>query len=410
MKKAMISLCVSCVVLCMLLVFVAVQEKQGKTNTRVIRQEPLPGAAGPVRKEESQKQTEQEEPVAELPQVELVMIGDMLMHTRVLDSGKTQDGAYSYDHLFRQVKDKVEQADLAIVNQETILGGTELGLSSYPCFNSPYELGDAEVRAGFDVILHGTNHALDKHARGINNCMQFWNEKYPDIAVLGIHDSWDDQKDIYVYTKEGIRIAVLNYTYGTNGIEMPDGMEYCVDYLEEERVRKDVEKAKELSDFVVVCPHWGTEYQLTADASQKRWCEKFLDWGVDLVIGTHPHVIEPVEMYTRKDGSRMLVYYSLGNFVNGTESKKKGIGVRMIGGMADVTIGYEPDGTVGILSYSILPVVCHEDEGTSYTVYFLEDYTKELAKRNWIVESDPNFSKEYCDSVVREVWGKESRN
>ncbi|MBE5889814.1 MAG: CapA family protein [Lachnospiraceae bacterium] len=402
MKKIWITLALSFAVLCALIVYVRIDTGNGvATSTATIKPEEIPRAHTTYALESTEETDSADEPTT----VEILMVGDMLMHTRVLDSGVTEDGSYSYDHLFSKVHQKVESVDLAIVNQETILGGTELGLSSYPCFNSPYELGDAEVAAGFDVILHGTNHALDKHAEGITNCMNFWNENYPDIAVLGIHDSWEDREAIYVYEKGDIKIAVLNYTYGTNGVETPEGMEYCVDYLTEEKVREDTARANELADFVVVCPHWGTEYRLSADDQQKAWCELFLECGVDLVIGTHPHVIEPIEMYEDQQGNQMLVYYSLGNFVNGTESVKEGISVRMIGGMADVTIGRDESGRVSILEYDILPVVCHEDEGTDYTVYFLSDYTEELAERNWIVESDSNFSKAYCESVVEEVWG-----
>ncbi len=400
MKKIWITLALSLVMLCAVIGYVKIDKRKDVADLHAtIKPTEVPLASLPEASQSAEMQNKEEEPT-----IEIVMVGDMLMHTRVLDCGLMEDGSYSYHHLFSKVESKVKSADLSIVNQETILGGTELGLSSYPSFNSPYELGDAEVAAGFNVILHGTNHALDKGAAGITNCMNFWNQNHPEIAVLGIHDSKEDQEEIYVYEKDGIKIAVLNYTYGTNGVSTPDGMSYCVDYLTEERVRNDTARANELADFVVVCPHWGTEYRLSADDSQKAWCELFLECGVDLVIGTHPHVIEPVEMYEDEDGNQMLVYYSLGNFVNGTESVKEGIGVRMIGGMADVTVGYDKNGRVSILDYNVIPVVCHEEEGTDYTVYFLKDYTESLAQRNWIVQSDANFSKAYCDSVVEEVW------
>ena len=343
----------------------------------------------------------QEEPAT----IELVMVGDMLMHDRVINSGAYEDGTYNYDHLFAQVYDQVQAADLALVNQETILGGSEIGIADYPCFNSPYEVGMADVDAGFNVILSATNHALDKGKVGITNCLNFWEETYPDIALLGIHDSEEDQDEIYVYEQDGMKIAILNYTYGTNGISMPSDMPYCVDYMTESRVRSDCERANELADFVIVCPHWGTEYQLTASSTQKEWCQIFLECGVDLVIGTHPHVIEPIEWYEDEDGNRMLVYYSLGNFVNGTHSTGSGVAKRMVGGMADVTLGFDDEGQVAILDYGIYPLVCHEAEGTGYTVYYLSDYTEELANSNWIVDADPEFSLSYCYDLVEEVWG-----
>ncbi len=352
-------------------------------------------------------QQETESNGEEEPQIRVVMVGDMLMHERVLDTGKQVDGSYNYNHLFANVKDEIKAADLAIVNQEAILGGTELGLSGYPSFNSPYELGIAEVTAGFDVILHATNHTLDKGKTGVENCMQFWDTTYPHIPYLGINKSQEEQdENIYVYEQDGIRIAILNYTYGTNGIPTPKGMPYIVNYLEEDKVIADLAIANRIADFLIVCPHWGTEYVLEADQSQKKWTQLFLENGVDLVIGAHPHVIEPVEWVSDDAGNQMLVYYSLGNFLNGTSSTGKGVTNRMVGGMADVTIGRNEAGEVAILSYDAHALVCHIAEGDAFTTYFLSDYTEELARENLIISQDPGFSLEACYDLVEEVWGE----
>ena len=343
-----------------------------------------------------------------LPEINLVMVGDMLMHERVVESGLQEDGSYNFDHLFTHVQEKIESADLALVNQETILGGTELGLSGYPCFNSPYELGVAEVEAGFDVILHGTNHALDKGKKGTANCMNFWEETYPEIAYLGINESQDAQDDyIYIYEKDGIKIAILNYTYGTNGIATPKDMPYLVNYMEEEKVISDIQKAEELADFTVVCPHWGNEYYLDISSNQKYWTNIFLEQGVDLVLGTHPHVIEPVEWVFDDAGHEMLVYYSLGNFVNGTSGTGAGVMNRCVGALADVTIGKNEAEDVVVLEYDAIPLVYHIAEGEEYTVWYLEDYTEELAKKNLICSQDGDFSLENCKALVEQVWGEE---
>ncbi len=338
--------------------------------------------------------------------IEIVMVGDMLMHTKVLDKGVQADGSYNYDFLFEHVGDKVQKADLALVNQETILGGTELGLSGYPCFNSPYELGDALVKTGFDVILHATNHALDKNKSGLLNCMNYWEVNYPEITYLGINKSQEAQdNNLFIYNQNDIKIAVLNYTYGTNGISTPADMPYAVNYLEKEQVVQDLQKANELADFVIVCPHWGTEYQLTISDNQKYWANLFLENGVDLVIGTHPHVIEPIEWLSDEQGNQMLVYYSIGNFVNGTSGTGSGVANRMVGGMADITIGKDADGNVEILSYDAIPLVCHWDE-EQITTYYLSDYTAELANNNDILEQDAEFSLEGCHALVEKVWNK----
>jgi len=157
-------------------------------------------------------------------QVDIVMVGDILLHTRVNESGLMEDGTYNYDHMFAQVKEDITAADLALVNQEVILGGTELKLSGYPNFNGAFEVGDSLVDAGFDVVLHATNHALDKGKKGLLRCLEFWDTTYPEIGVVGIHDTAEDAEEIYVKEIEGIRIAILNYTYGTNGIALPSDM------------------------------------------------------------------------------------------------------------------------------------------------------------------------------------------
>ena len=177
---------------------------------------------------------ENDSSLEEAPSIQIIMVGDMLMHERVMESGLLEDGTYNFDHIFVNVKDTIENADLAIVNQETILGGSELGLSGYPAFNSPYELGDSLVNAGFDVILHATNHTLDKGKTGVLNCMNFWDNNYPNITYLGINKSQEEwNTNIFIYEQEGIKIAILNYTYGTNGINPPSDMPYIVNYLDE---------------------------------------------------------------------------------------------------------------------------------------------------------------------------------
>lgn len=340
-------------------------------------------------------------------EIRLVMVGDMLMHERVIDSGLQEDGGYDFSHLFEHVEERIQEADLALVNQETILGGTELGLTGYPCFNSPYELGISEVEAGFDVILHGTNHALDKGKTGAGNCMNFWEEQYPEIAYLGINSSQDMQdNDIYIYEQDGMRIAILNYTYGTNGISTPDDMPYLVNYLKEEKVLADLKTAEEQADFTIVCPHWGKEYYLGISSEQQYWTQLFLEQGVDLVLGTHPHVIEPIEWVRDENGHEMLVYYSLGNFVNGTSGTGEGVMNRCVGGLADVTIGRNEAGEVVILEYDAIPLVCHIAEGEEYTVWYLDDYTEELAQENMICSQDETFSLENCKALVEAVWQK----
>ena len=342
----------------------------------------------------------------EAPLVNLIMVGDMLMHLRVTQSGKMEDGSYNYDAIFANVKEEIEKADLAIVNQEVILGGEELGFSGYPTFNTSYALGDAIANAGFDVVLHATNHTMDKGKQGILNCSNYWKTNHPEIAVLGMYETEEESEEIYVYEQDGIRIAILNYTYGLNGLSKPSDMPFAVNLMEEDKMRSDIEKAKTLADFIVVCPHWGTEYRTTESDNQRMWCNFFSELGVDLVIGTHPHVIEPVEMYERADGHQMLVYYSLGNFINSTADSGRGIGKRVVGAMAQVTVSKDEAGDVFIKEYGVMPLVTQIEAGPgAITTYRLSDYTQELYERNQMSRKDPDFSIEMCKDLCREVFG-----
>jgi poly-gamma-glutamate synthesis protein (capsule biosynthesis protein) len=332
------------------------------------------------------------------------MVGDVLMHDRIIEAGKQADGTYSYDFLFEHTADLIEEADLALVNQETILGGESLRYSGYPAFNSPTEVGDAEIKAGFDVILHATNHALDRKAVGVENTLAFWESTYPDIPVLGIHDSAADQQELCILEVKGIRIAILNYTYGTNGITMPAEKPYLVDYMTTDRVLSDIARAEAEADFTVVIPHWGIEYKLEPSADQKKWAKLFLENGVDLVIGAHPHVIEPMEWLEDENGHRMLVYYSLGNYVNATSGTGSGVMNRLVGGMADVELVRKDDGTVEIGNAGVIPLITHWEQGL-YTTYVMEDYTEELAAVNAVRKQDASFSLNACRKLAQDTWG-----
>ena len=345
------------------------------------------------------------EPEPEPVHVDIIMVGDILLHDRVNESGLMADGTYNYDHMFAQVKEEISAADIAIVNQEVILGGRDMGLSGYPSFNGAFEVGDSLVDAGFDVVLHATNHALDKRKNGLLSCLSFWEENYPQIGVLGIHDTEEDASEIYVKEVEGIRIAILNYTYGTNGVPLPDDMPYAVDLWDEDAIREDVELAKTMSDFIIVCPHWGTEYVFEETKDQQKKAQFLADLGVDLVIGTHPHVVEPVKWLEGVNGNDTLVYYSIGNFINATSGDHAGAAARMLGAMAEVTLTTDGE-DVWIEKYGVEPLVTHLVEGSGkITTYKFSDYTKELEALNEMELQDDTFSIEYCEDICKEVFG-----
>lgn len=336
----------------------------------------------------------------------LMMVGDNLLHKPISESGRRKNGKYNYDFLFTHIKDEAESADAAMINQEVVLGGAKLGISGYPSFNGRYEVGDAIAKAGFNVVLHATNHSLDKGAAGIKNCLKFWRKKHPDIKVTGMNESAKAQNKITYIKKKGICVAILNYTYGTNGIRMPESMPYAVNMLTKKKVARDVRKAKKKADFIVVCPHWGTEYNTGIDASQKRWAKYFLKIGVDLVIGTHPHVIEPVKWMKGKGGRKMLVYYSLGNFVNSTSRRGAGVARQFYGGMAKVNLRRNADGKVVISKAKFVPLITHKKANGKITTYKVADYTKKMAAKNRISRCDSGFSFKRMKAFFRKIVGK----
>lgn len=339
-------------------------------------------------------------------ELDLVMAGDVLLHLRLAYWSENGKGGYDFNPIFKLIKPIIKKADLAIVNQETILGGKELGVSGYPIFNGPYELGDAIANAGFDVVLQSNNHSLDRGKQGIYNCLNFW-KKYPKIKTVGINTSEAQKKKLCIYKKNGIKVAILNYTYGTNGIPLPKDMPYAVNYLVKDEVINDIKRAEKEADFTIVCPHWGTEYYRGITDYQKTWSKIFVENGVDLVLGAHPHVIEPIKYVTdKKTGHKMLVYYSLGNFVNSTMSDGR-VGDRYVGGIAKVKLKRGADNKVRIVKYGVKATVMHNG-GTKYgsRVYPLSKYTEELAKKNVMKAQDYMFSLDFCKKVCNEVWGK----
>ncbi len=339
----------------------------------------------------------------DVSRVTLLAVGDNLIHIEVVKSGKRKDGTYNYDQLYANLADEIQAADIAVVNQETILGGADFAYSGYPNFNSPTEIGDALITAGFDVVLHATNHTLDMGVKGVTNTFAYW-ERHPEITVLGINRSEEEKDTIPIIEKNGIKLAMLNYTYGLNGYKLPKDKPYLVNLLEKDRMAEDIARAKELADFVVVFPHWGAEYVYDVSSMQKDLTDFFYKAGVDLVIGAHPHVIEPVEWIGEEPEHRMLVYYSLGNFMSYQKEAP-----RMLGGMATVTITKDATGTY-ISDADITPIVTHYENGPAdyhYGIYKLTDYTPELASLHGVsgIARQGDFTYEDTYDLAKDVLG-----
>lgn len=323
--------------------------------------------------------------------INLLMVGDMLFHYQVRMSGLADDGTRNYDHLFTHVLSELEGKDIKVINQETPIAGPIFtgsapdGYDGYPEFNGPQEVGDAEVKAGFNTILKATNHAMDHsgnfddHYTLVKAEREFWKSKHPEVAVIGQADPSDANSsvdDVYVYEKNGFKVALLNYTLDLNGNEVND-TNGIVSMLEEEHVKATMAKAREMADMIVVFPHWGEEYSLEPVEMQQQWAKLFVDEGADVIIGNHPHVMEPVTVFEGEGGKKVPCYWSTGNFVSTSPSDES-----LMGGMAEVTLRKAADGTCSVVSATFVPMVTHLGLTTDMTTYFLRDWTNDLAASN----------------------------
>ena len=260
---------------------------------------------------------EKEEKKPEEYHLRLGMIGDALYHPGCFKDGLQSDGTYNFDKQLVDILPLVKTYDLAYYNQETILGGKEFVLSGYPNFNSPQEVGDAFVKAGFNLVSLANNHSLDKGQKAILKSVEYWRGQ-TGVMTAGSYDSLEDKARSHIGEKNGITYAFFAYTYGTNGIPVPKGKEYLVNVFEEEKVKSDIQSVREQVDVVLVSMHWGTEYVHTPSAEQRKQAQFLTELGVDVIIGSHPHVIQPIEHI-----GKTVVIYSLGNFISAQDELKK---------------------------------------------------------------------------------------
>lgn len=334
--------------------------------------------------------------------VTMISVGDNLIHNTVFE-GAENNGAYDFKPFYENIAPVIKAADIATINQETMLGGNAFEYSGYPMFNSPWEVGDACIDAGFDVFTCATNHSLDKGVAGINKEIEYFSN-HPEVIQIGVNDSQEKADTITYYEKNNIKFALLSYTYGTNGIPIPEDKPWCVNMLNEEKITKDVTEARQNADVVIVFPHWGIENSHNVSDQQKKYVKLFSDLGVDIVIGCHSHVIQPVEWYTNETtGKKMLVYYSLGNFLSHQIDKDQ-----LCGGMAQITIE-KNNNEISITNAKLAPLVCHyKKSGSKYKfgVYMLKDYTAELANSH----TQPGITYDYCVNMCKQVVSEEFLN
>ena len=335
--------------------------------------------------------------------VNLAAVGDALIHENILNSGKQKDGSYNYDKIFENMKEYLEKFDVKIINQETIFVYDSKKFGGYPSFGTPVEVGDAMRAAGFNMITCATNHAYDRGAIGIQNTLDYWKKYKDSVLVTGIYGSQEDYDTLSVREYNGIKIAFLNYTTLLNSGAKKEP--YYIRMYKEAAALKEIKAAKTQADFVIVLPHWGVEYEHEPSESQEKMAKKMAEAGADVIIGCHPHVVQPMKVIKTSDGRRVPCYYSLGNFVSNMFWFKC-----QLEGMAELEI-VKWNGETTLKSAEYTPIVNHMNKDDSkFTVYLLSDYTGDLYKdhymnhRYWMGLVTPERLKNLFKSIGNEKY------
>ena len=372
-KRKIIRLCVRLALL-MLLIFI-IYEAYGAIDYAIHKNKTEVGG------EAFSESIEAEVPVAEVKKSRsftLTGMGDVMCHnTQFKDAYVSSNGTYDFNYVFENIKDVTSQDDLTIGNLETTFAGPEVGYSGYPTFNTPDALGEALKNIGVDVLSTANNHCLDKGYKGLCRTLDVLDQLGIDHA--GTSRTAEEQAQILIKEVNDIKVGILSFTYGTNGINPPKDKGFCVNYIDKEFIRGRVEAAKsEGAEVVIVCMHWGIEYQTTPNAEQKDLADFMFKNGVDIILGNHAHVIEPFEKreITLEDGTTKdcFVVYAMGNFVANQNqvNTKDNIIMHM-----NVTI--DPEGKLLIDDISYTPVYIYKNTGASIRQFKLLKIDGEIA-------------------------------
>ncbi|MDO4154347.1 MAG: CapA family protein [Clostridia bacterium] len=374
------------------------------------RQEIKPAAA-PVFGKADKDETAPSEVPTEAPTetkapvtLRMLSVGDNLIHDGIYEQAKKRAGGNGYDfsYCYARVKDTIASADVATINQETIVAKS-YAPSGYPLFNSPQELGQTVVDTGFDVVNLANNHMLDKTSKGLAEAIDFWDAT--GLARTGAYKDTQDLESVEYIEKNGLKIGLVGITQYTNGLTLPSDspLKYILT-SDEATIERKIKAAKAQCDVVLVNVHWGSEYTTTPAQEQRNLAKKMADWGANVIIGHHPHVLQPVEWIENSDGTRTLVAYSLGNFIS-----QQNTAARVIGGMLhyDITKDFET-GKVTVSNVRFETIVTHYVSGShDVQIYPLSQYSDTLAKKQAARIKQSDFSVAYIENFVKEVIPEE---
>lgn len=327
--------------------------------------------------------------------ISIMAVGDNLIHGPIYRQAKARaaEGGYDFSFAYQEIEPYLTGYDIKLINQETPLGGEALGLSSYPRFNSPTQLGDHLVNIGFNAISHANNHVLDADEQGLMNTISYWQKKQ-GATMAGIYANQESADNLHIFNKDGVKIALLAYTYGTNGLQLPSSSSAVINYIDREKIKTDLAKAKILADVSVVMIHWGVEYEPKANEEQRDLAQMMANYDADIIIGSHPHVIQDVAALPQADGGKCLCYYSLGNFISAQDKP-----ATMLGGMASVRLNYKPDtDEISFTKVEFIPLVTQFNSNYSNLhVVPLAKYTDQMAQNHGV----RNISRSYFHNLVK---------
>lgn len=308
----------------------------------------------------------------------MTAIGDTLCHnTQYWDAYNSSTKQYDFSYVYDDIKDYTSSADITIGSLETTFAGEDRGYSNYPVFNSPDSLATGLKDIGVDVISLAGNHALDYGYSGICRTIDVLDNV--GISHLGTYKSAEDQNKILIKDVKGVKIAFINYTYGTNGIPVPSDKPYCLNLIDKDLISKQIKQAKEQNvDMIVACMHWGTEYKTSANDEQKELADFLFKSGVDIILGNHPHVLEPMEKktITLDDGSTkdVFVVYALGNFTADQRAE-----ITRDSAILNLDITKDSDGKILINKVSYVPIYMYKNSAAKVHKFKILDIEKSIA-------------------------------
>ena len=307
----------------------------------------------------------------------MTAIGDSLCHnTQYWDAYNSETKEYDFSYVYEDIQYYTKTADITIGSLETTFAGEDRGYSNYPTFNTPDSLATALKKIGVDIISLAGNHALDYGYTGLCRTIDVLDNA--DISHLGTYKTAEEQEKILIKNVKGVNIAFINYTYGTNGIPIPSGKEYCVNLIDKDLIKKQIKQAKEQNvDMIVACMHWGTEYRTTANSEQKELANFLFENGVDIIIGNHPHVLEPMEKrtITLEDGTEkeVFVVYALGNFTADQRDE-----ITRDSAILNLNITKNPDGKISINKVDYVPIYMYKNPSVKVHKFKILDIEKTI--------------------------------